>query len=66
MTAFAESVNNFLSFNEYKVLHGKGNVSAKKAKTKAKKEYDQFNKTQKIVSDFDKQIKKLTGKNKQE
>lgn len=64
MAAFAESVNKFLSFNEYKVLHGKGRITAQRAKSKAKKEYDQFNRTQKIVSDFDKQIKKLTKGNK--
>jgi len=60
MTAFAESVNKFLSFNEYKILEGKGSISAKQAKSKAGKEYDKFNKTQKIESDFDKEIKKLT------
>lgn len=64
MAAFAESVNKFLSFNEYKVLHGKGKITAQRAKTKAKKEYDKFNKTQKIESDFDKEIKKLTKGNK--
>lgn len=60
MAAFAESVNKFLSFNEYKILEGKGSISAKQAKSKASKEYDKFNKTQKIESDFDKEIKKLT------
>ncbi len=60
MAAFADSVNRFLSFNEYKVLSGKGSISAKQAKSKAIKEYDKFNKTQKIESDFDKEIKKLT------
>ncbi len=64
MEAFADSVNKFLSFNEYKVLHGKGKISAQRAKTKAKKEYDQFNKTQKIESDFDREIKKLIKGNK--
>jgi len=64
MAAFANSVNKFLSFNEYKVLSGKGNISAKQAKSKAIKEYDKFNKTQKIVSDFDKQIRKITKGNK--
>jgi len=59
MSAFADSVNKFLSFNEYKVLEGKGAISAKRAKEKAKKEYDVFNKTQKIESDFDREIKKL-------
>jgi len=60
MVAFAESVNKFLSFNEYKVLKGKGSISSKQATSKARKEYDKFNKTQKIESDFDKEIKKLT------
>ena len=59
MSAFADSVNKFLSFNEYEVLEGKGVISAKRAKEKAKKEYDVFNKTQKIESDFDREIKKL-------
>jgi hypothetical protein len=61
MTAFADSVNKFLSFNEYKVLEGKGSISANQAKEKAKKEYDVFNKTQKIESDFDRMIKQLKG-----
>jgi hypothetical protein len=59
MEGLAESVNKFLTFNEYEILEGKGKISHSQAKDKAGKEYDQFNKTQKIVSDFDKQIKKL-------
>ena len=59
MEGLAESVNKFLNFNEFKVLEGKGTKSHKQAVAKAGKEYDQFNKTQKIISDFDKQIKKL-------
>ncbi|MBW6482493.1 MAG: virulence RhuM family protein [Vicingaceae bacterium] len=61
MEAFAESVNKFLTFNEYKILEGKGSISAERAKLKAGKEYDKFNKTQRIVSDFDKAIKKIIG-----
>ncbi len=61
MEEFANSVNKFLEFNEYRVLTGKGFISAKQAEQKAFKEYDDFNKTQKIVSDFDKQIQKLKG-----
>ncbi len=61
MEGLANSVDKFLNFNEYKVLEGKGTVSHKKAITKAGNEYDQFNKFQKIVSDFDKNIKKLKG-----
>lgn len=63
MEAFAESVNKFLTFNEYKVLEGKGNISRKQAMDKASIEYDKFNKTQKIESDFDKEIKKIISSN---
>ena len=62
MEALAESVNKFLNFNEYKVLEGNGKVAKIVADKKAVTEYETFNKTQKIVSDFDKEIKKL-GKN---
>lgn len=61
MAQLSESVNKFLSFNEYKILEGKGNVSKIQAAKKAIKEYDEFNKTQKIISDFDKQIKNLNS-----
>ena len=63
MEQFALSVNKFLEFNEYKVLEGKGSVSAKQAEEKAFTEYDKFNKTQKIESDFDKAVKALNKKN---
>jgi len=66
MEQLAESVNKFLSFNEYKVLEGKGKISKKQAEQKAEMEYDTFNKTQKIVSDFDKQIKKHQSQNDKE
>lgn len=59
MEEFADSVNKFLEFNEYKVLAGKGIISAPQAEQKAFTEYDEFNKTQKIISDFDKQVKTL-------
>ncbi|MCF0206061.1 MAG: virulence RhuM family protein [Bacteroidales bacterium] len=61
MEQFSESVNAFLLFRQYKILPDKGKVSAIMAKTKAEEEYDIFNKTQKIDSDFDKQTKKLLG-----
>lgn len=63
MEALAKSVNKFLSFNEYKILEGFGKVSHQQAINKAAKEYSNFNKTQKINSDFDKQIKTLQQKN---
>lgn len=59
MESLAESVNKFLTFNEYKILEGKGNVSRKQALKKAEQQYTVFNKTQKIESDFDKHIKRL-------
>lgn len=59
MEEFAESVNEFLSFRRYKTLTDNGSVSAKQAKVKAEAEYDAFNKTQKINSDFDKEVKKM-------
>lgn len=62
MEGLAESVNKFLNFNEYRVLSGKGRISKIQADKKAVKEYDEFNKTQKIISDFDKEVKKLKKK----
>ena len=59
MEQFAESINRFLTFREYRILEGKGKVSKKAAKEKAEAEYDIFNKTQRITSDFDREIKRL-------
>ncbi len=62
MAEFAASVNAFLSFNQYQILKDKGSVSHADAKRKAAAEYDIFNKTQKITSDFDKEVKKMLDK----
>jgi hypothetical protein len=62
MTGLADSVNKFLNFNDYKILQGKGKISKIQADKKALKEYEVFNKTQKIISDFDKELKKLNKK----
>lgn len=62
MEQLAESVNKFLEFNQYKILDGKGKISHKKAELKAFTEYDEFNKTQEIDSDFDSAVKKLLDK----
>jgi len=59
MSQLAESVNKFLNFNDYKVLNGKGKISKIQADKKAIAAYEIFNKTQVIISDFDKEIKKL-------
>lgn len=58
MEEFANSVNEFLEFRKYKILTDRGRISKKSADEKAKLEYDEFNKFQKIVSDFDKEIRK--------
>lgn len=59
MAEFAESINAFLSFRRYDILPDKGRVSAKAARAKAEAEYDEFNKTQKITSDFDRAVAKM-------
>ncbi len=64
MEQFAASVDKFLTFNDYKILPGKGRISAAQAKEKAESEYDIFNKTQHIDSDFDKQIRGMLGDKK--
>lgn len=63
MMEFSQSINEFLAFRKYEILKDKGRMSKKRADDKAKAEYDEFNKTQKIISDFDKKIKKLENKN---
>jgi hypothetical protein len=64
MIEFAESVNKFLDFNEYKILQGNGSISKKVAEEKALDEYQEYNKKQPIESDFDKSVKRLMGKEK--
>lgn len=65
MEEFAESINDFLSFRRYDVLEGKGNISKNEADAKAHLEYTEFNKTQAIISDFDKEVKELLKKGKE-
>ena len=62
MEQFAASVDKFLTFNDYKVLPDKGRISAAQAKAKAESEYDIFNRTQRIDSDFDKEVNNMLGK----
>ena len=59
MKQFAASVNKFLTFNDYQILPDNGKISAAQAKKKAEEEYDIFNKTQRIDSDFDKEVRGL-------
>ncbi|MCK9558569.1 MAG: virulence RhuM family protein, partial [Candidatus Cloacimonetes bacterium] len=58
MEEFSASINEFLSFRKYEILKDKGTVSKQLAVAKAEKEYESFNKTQKILSDFDKEVKR--------
>ena len=57
MAQFSASVNEFLTFRRYQILPDKGKISAAQAKKKAEEEYDIFNKTQRIDSDFDKEVR---------
>ncbi len=62
MEEFSKSVNEFLHFRRYDILEDKGKISHKKAVDKANAEYDIFNRTQRINSDFDKFIKEQLNK----
>lgn len=59
MEEFAASVNEFLAFRRYDILRDKGKISGRIAKEKASAEYEEFNKTQKITSDFDKAVNRM-------
>ena len=60
MEEFSRSVNEFLEFRRYDILKDNGRISHKHALEKAYQEYDIFNKTQPIESDFDKMVKGLS------
>ena len=62
MEEFSKSVNEFLAFRRYDILKDNGRISHKQAVEKAYREYDIFNKTQPIESDFDKIVKGLEKK----
>ena len=59
MEEFAQSINEFLAFRRYDILKDKGTVSRQQALQKASQEYDIFNRTQRIESDFDRAVKEL-------
>lgn len=63
MAEFVAAVDKFLAFNEYRVLEGRGRVSKKQADAKALAEYAEFNKTQRIESDFDRFVKGRLAEN---
>ena len=62
MEEFAASINEFLAFRKYDILKNKGGISKREAVEKAETEYSEFNKTQKITSDFDQEIKRFIEK----
>ncbi|PAU99607.1 cell filamentation protein Fic [Helicobacter sp. TUL] len=64
MEEFKASVDKFLNFRDYKILHDNGKISRAQAIEKASSEYEIFNKTQKIKSDFDKVLKALQKESK--
>lgn len=64
MEQFSASVNEFLDFRRYRILPDKGKISAEQARKKAEAEYAQFDPTQKIDSDFDKEVRKMLNDNK--
>ena len=62
MEEFEKSVNAFLEFRQYKILRDNGRISHQQALEKAYGEYEVFNKTQPIESDFDKVVKDMIEK----
>lgn len=64
MDQFADSIDKFLQFRDYKILQGYGSISMANAKKKANDEYTIFNKTQKINSDFDKLTRRMLDNKK--
>lgn len=59
MEDFSKSIIEFLEFRRFKILKNKGSITKKQADNKAIAEYEEFNKTQKIESDFDREVKKM-------
>ena len=66
MQEFSDSINAFLAFRKYDILPDKGRISATAARQKAEEEYDEFNKMQRITSDFDREVQKLLENEKRQ
>ena len=66
MEQFASSVDEFLHFRRYQILPDKGKVKKADVERYAKGEYDIFNRTQPIESDFDREVKKLVKSQEEE
>lgn len=67
MEDWTKRLNAFLAFNDYKILDNSGKVSAAVAKELANEEYDKYRVIQdkNYESDFDKSIKELKDKTKE-
>ena len=57
-------LDKFLELSDYPILLDKGKISALEAKLKAETEYDKYRVIQdhEYISDFDKEVKRITGK----
>ena len=68
MADWIEFLNNFLELSNYPILQDKGKVTALEARLKAKQEYEGYRVQQDkdYLSDFDKEIKRITGKKDEE
>jgi hypothetical protein len=64
MKDWIDKLNAFLKFSEYEILTHSGKIGHEVALALAQKEYEAFKKIQdrNYVSDFDKEIKRITGK----
>jgi len=67
MHDWANFLSQFLELSQYPILQDSGKISALEAKLKAEQEYEVFRKIQDqyYISDFDKEIKRIRGKNKE-
>lgn len=65
MQEFSASVNEFLAFRRYDILPDKGKISRQCAIDKAEAEYDAFNRTQRITSDFDRSVRRMLNSTEQ-
>jgi len=66
MSDWNKFLNNFLELSDYPILKHAGKVSKLEAQLKAEQQYDKYRKIQdkNYISDFDKIVKQLKGKNK--
>lgn len=65
MQEFSATVNEFLAFRRYDILPDKGKISRQCAIDKAEAEYDAFNRTQRITSDFDRSVRRMLNSTEQ-